>query len=62
MLQLTMKKEKHLNPFVGLLIIIVLYLLASTMENRNIEEDKQAQIDCMAQDIDNNHITDYSNE
>jgi hypothetical protein len=59
-----MKKEKHLNPFVGLLIIILLYLFASTMENRNIEEDRQAQIDCMARDIDNdnNHITDYSNE
>lgn len=53
-----MKKEKHLNPFVGLLIIILLYLFASTMENRNIEEDRQAQIDCMTQDTDNNHITD----
>ncbi|MBB4034857.1 hypothetical protein GGR21_000744 [Dysgonomonas hofstadii] len=59
-----MKKEKHLNPFVGLLIIIVLYLLASTMTRQEIEEDRQAQIDCMTRDIDNdnNHIIDYSNE
>lgn len=59
-----MKKKKHLNPFVGLLIIILLYLFASTMENKNMKEDKQAQIDCIAQDIDsdNNHITDYNNE
>lgn len=57
-----MKKEKHLNPFIGLLIIILLYLFASTMENRNIEEDRQAQIDCRIQDVDNNHITDYSHE
>ena len=41
-----------------------LYLFASTMENKNMKEDKQAQIDCIAQDIDsdNNHITDYNNE
>lgn len=57
-----MKREKHLNPFVGLLIIILLYLFASTMENRNIEEDRQAQIDCTTQDTDNNHITDYNHE
>lgn len=59
-----MKKRKHLNPFIGLLIIILLYLIASTLENKNLKEDRQAQIDCMIQDIDidNNHITDYNNE
>ncbi|WP_160111082.1 hypothetical protein [Dysgonomonas sp. Marseille-P4361] len=49
-----MKKEKHLNPFVALLIIILLYAFASTMENRNIAEDKQAQIDCRVQDTESN--------
>lgn len=57
-----MKREKHLNPFVGLLIIILLYLFASTIEERNIEEDKQAQADCRTQDTINNHITENYNE
>ena len=45
-----MKREKYLNPFVGLLIIMALYLLASIWEQNNIQEDQQAQIDCMLKD------------
>lgn len=51
-----MKKEKHLNPLLALLILILLYAFASTMEKRNIDEDKQAQIDCRLQDTENQEI------
>lgn len=57
-----MNKEKHLNPFIGLLIVILLYLLASMMESRNIEEDRQSQTDCRIRDTVNNHITDLRHE
>lgn len=45
-----MKREKHINPLVALLIAILLYLLASTLEQKNIQEDRHAQIDCRIQD------------
>ena len=57
-----MKKERNLNPFVGLLIIVLLYLLASTMTRQEIEEDRQAQEDCRLEDTVNNNITYYYNE
>ena len=37
-----MKRKKHINPFVALLVAILLYLLASTLEPQNIKEDQQA--------------------
>lgn len=57
-----MKKGKHLNPLIALIIMILLYAFASTLERRNIAEDKQAQIDCRVQDTEINYLTDYSNE
>ncbi|MDU1906398.1 MAG: hypothetical protein E6772_16630 [Dysgonomonas sp.] len=46
-----MKKEHNINPLLALLLIVLLYLLGSTLENKNIQEDLQAQKDCQVQDF-----------
>ena len=46
-----MKKGHNINPLVALLVIIILYLLGSTLESKNIQDDIQAQSDCRMKDI-----------
>jgi len=46
-----MKREKHIHPAAALIIIIIMYLLISTLEPNNIREDQQSQIDCMVKDM-----------
>lgn len=54
-----MKNKKTINPFVALFAFILLFAFASSLEQKNIKEDQQAQIDIRTTDsleIDNNII------
>lgn len=57
-----MRNKKSFSPLAALLIFIFLYILASTLESSNIDEDRQAQADCRVKDTVNNPIKDCSYE
>lgn len=42
--------RKNMNPWLALFIIVLLYIIGSTIESHNIQEDQQAQQDCRLAD------------